>query len=62
LLIEELNKMDPVSTLVALLIGMAAVALAYSSVPRIRKLERRVEDLERQVSAMAETGAREASG
>lgn len=43
--------MDQVSTLVAALIALAAMALAYSSVPKLRKLERRVEDLERKMSA-----------
>jgi hypothetical protein len=41
--------MDHIGSLVILLVAVSALLLAYSSVPKIRRLENRVEEVERKI-------------
>jgi len=54
--------MDAVQVLILLGLAFVAIALAYSSVPKIRKLERRVAELERRVMGTDKTPFSEADG
>lgn len=43
--------MEPLGTLVAVLMALSAMALAYSSVPKIRSLQKRLDDLESKIAS-----------
>jgi hypothetical protein len=55
-------EMDAMHVLLVALLAFAALALAYSSVPKIRSLERRVAELERKMMGKSETLSAKADG